>query len=275
MSFGQGDPFGSGGSTPDWAALAEDSERKRASRRRWMIIGGAALAAALVGGIVAVAVVSEGGGDPSGNPTQALPDPENLPPSPSQPQPSFEEKLPPAPPEDYLKNPGKDKAPISTATLFPDQKVTVNGRDYMVAATDATTDCASAATDGLAPLLETNDCRKIFRATLERNGLAVTVGIAVFPSVKDATAIKTGYEPNVKALSGGDVSEYCTRVVCRTTVNSLGRYAILTVAGHTNGEPAGDTDEPAKQTAVDGSNFGYARLIDRGQRQAEADAATS
>lgn len=271
MSFGQGDPVRSGQSTPDWAALAEESERRRSAKRRWLVLGGAALATALVGGIVAVAVVSEGGGDPSDNPTQALPDPEKLPPGPSQPQPTFDDELPPAPPQDYLKSPEKDKAPISTDTLFPEEAVTVNGRDYTREATDATTDCASAATDGLAPLLQAHGCQRMFRVTLERNGLAVTVGIAVFGSEEDAAAIKSDYAPNVEALSGGDVPAYCTRVVCRTTVNSLGRYAILTVSGHTDGSPAGDSDEPAKQTAVDGSNYGYARLIDRGEQQARAD----
>lgn len=274
MSFGQGDPYGSGGSTPDWTALAEESERERVRKRRWLLIGGATLAAALVGGIVAVAVVSEGGGDPSDNPTQALPTPEDLPSSPSQPQPSFEEELPPAPPEDYLKNPEKDKAPISTDTLFPDEKVTVNGRGYTVAGTSATTDCASAATDRLAAVLEQSGCEKMFRATLERDGLAVTVGIAVFSTVKDAAAVESGYKPNVKALTGGDVPAHCTHVECRTTVNALGRYAVLSVAGYTNGDPAGDGDEPGIQAAVDGSHFGYGRLMDRGRRQAEADTRT-
>ncbi len=272
MSFGQGDPFGSGGSTPDWTALAEESDRKRASKRRWLMVGAGAVATAVIAGIVAVAVVSEGGG-PSDNPSQALPTPEELPSSPSQPQPSFEEKLPPAPPQDYLKNPEKDKAPISADTLFPDAKMTVNGHTYARAATDATKDCASAAQGDLGTVLEKNDCRKMFRATFERDGLAFTLGIAVFESEADAAAVKTGYEPNVAALSGGDVPTFCRTVLCRTTVNALGRYALFTIAGHTNGEPASDTDEPAKQAAIDGSNYGYARLIDRGERQAEADAA--
>jgi hypothetical protein len=272
MSYGQGGPFGASGSTPDWAALAEESERRRARRRRWTMIGGAALAAALVGGIVGFAVVSESGGGPSDDPTQALPTPEELPSGPS-PQPTFEQKLPPAPPEDYLKNPEKDTAPISTETLFPDEKVNVDGRAYTRAATSSTKDCASAATDRLAPLLERNDCRRMFRVTLRREGLAVTVGLAVFASEKQAAAVKSDYEPNVEALAGDGVAEYCTDVECRTTVNSLGRYAVLTVSGHTDGTPAGDADEPAIQAALDGSAYGYDRLIDRGERQSEADAA--
>ncbi|MFR9675264.1 hypothetical protein [Streptomyces sp. TR06-5] len=269
MNYGQGDPFGSGGSTPDWAALAEESERKGAARRRRLVIGGAAVATLLVGGIVAVAVTTGSGGSPSDGPSQALPSPETLPP---EPEPSFEDKLPPAPPQDYLKDPEKDTAPLSTDTLFPEAKALVNGRDYTRAAKDATTDCASVASDALGKLLEQHDCRKLFRATLHNGGLAVTVGIAVLPTEQDAAAVKSDYEPNVDALSGGAVPEYCTDVECRTTVNSLGRYAIMTLAGHVDGEPAGDDDEPAKQAAIDGSNYGYERLVDRGRRQAEADA---
>lgn len=275
MSFGQGDPFGPGGSTPDWAALAEESERRHARKRRRLMIGGGALATVAIAGIVAVAVVSQRGGTPSDGPTQALPTPADLSAGPTQPQPSFEERVPPAPPQDYLKSPKKDTAPISTDTLFPDATVTVDGREYTREATDSTKDCASSAQGGLGAVLEKNDCRQLFRATYLRDGLAFTLGIAVFESESDAAAVKSGYEPNVASLSGGDVPEYCRTVVCRTTVNALGRYAFFTIAGHTDGEPAGDSDEVAKQTALDGSSFGYDRLIDRGRRQAEADARRS
>ncbi|MDT0380594.1 hypothetical protein RM572_17715 [Streptomyces sp. DSM 42041] len=280
MSFSQGDPFGrggaggsggSGGSTPDWAALAEESERKRASKRRWLMIGGGALATVAVAGIVAVAVVSENG-DPEDKPSQSLPTPEDLPSSPPQPEPTFEKELPPAPPQDYLKNPEKDKAPLDTGTLFPDTTITVNGREYTREAVDSTKKCTASAQGDLGPVLEKNDCREMFRATFVRDGLAFTLGIAVFDSEKDASAVKSGYEPNVESLSGGDVPTYCRTVVCRTTVNSLGRYGLFTISGHTDGKPAGDDDEPAKQVAVDGSNYGYSRLIDRGERQAAADA---
>ncbi|EST30239.1 hypothetical protein N566_21665, partial [Streptomycetaceae bacterium MP113-05] len=227
-----------------------------------------------VAGIVAVAVVSESGG-PDDEPSQSLPTPEELPSSPSQPEPSFEEELPPAPPQDYLKNPEKDQAPISTGTLFPDTTITVHGREYRRAAVDSTKTCTDSSQGGLGAVLKENDCRQMFRATFHRDGLAFTLGIAVLGSEKDASAVKAGYEPNVESLSGGDVPGYCRTVVCRTTVNALGRYALFTIAGHTDGTPAGDGDEPAKQVAVDGSTYGYSRLIDRGERQAAADAAAS
>ncbi|HET6633539.1 MAG TPA: hypothetical protein VFH77_00780 [Streptomyces sp.] len=275
MSFGQGgQPWGSGDSSgaPDWAALAEDTERSRARRRMWWMVGGGALATVLVAGIVATAVMTQGGSDPSDGPTQALPSAENLPPGSAQPKPSFKEELPPAPPRDYLADAERDTAPLSEDTLFPEKKVTVNGRSYAQAATDATDDCASSTQGKLGGLLKKYECDRMFRATYERDGLAVTVGVAVFDGEAQAAKIKQEYEPNVAALPGKGVPSFCRTVVCRTTVNSLGRYAIVTIAGHTDGTPADDSDKPAKQAALDGSDYAYGRIMQRGREEAAADA---
>lgn len=275
MSFGQGgQPWGSGDSSgePDWAALAADTERSRARRKRWWMVGGGALATVLVAGIVATAVITQSGSDPSDGPTHSLPSPENLPPGSEQPKPTFKEELPPAPPQDYLADAERDTAPLSEDTLFPEKKVTVNGRSYAQEATDATEDCDSAAQGKLGGLLKKYQCGRMFRATFERNGLAVTVGVAVFDGKAQAAKIKQEYEPNVAALSGSGVPSFCRTVVCRTTVNSLGRYAIVTIAGHTDGSPAGDSDTSAKQAALDGSDYAYGRIMQRGREEAAADA---
>lgn len=274
MSFGQGGPqWGAGGGpTPDWAALAEETERRRARRKRWLLVGGGALATVAVAGIVAVAVVNEGGGKSSADPSSSLPTPEDIPSSPGQPEPSFKEDRPPAPPEDFIGDPQKDTAPLSTETLFPDETVTVNGRKYARAATDSAKKCTSGAQAGLGPVLEKNGCGRFFRATYERGGLAFTLGIAVFDSKAAASAVKAGYKPNVASLSGGGVPTYCRSVTCRTTVNALGRYAFFTIAGHTDGKPAGASDEQAKQVALDGSEFGYGRILQRGKDQSAAEA---
>lgn len=275
MSFGQEGPaWGPGGSTPDWTALAEAAERKRARRRRLLLVGGGTLATAAVAGIVAAAVMTENGSGPSDKPSQSLPTPDDLPSGTDGPEPSFDEKLPPAPPEDYLKDPEKDKAPLSEDTLFPQEEVTLNGRAYALAAKDASPNCTAATQGGLGAVLEKYGCDRLFRATYERDGLAFTVGIAVFGSEAKASSVKEEYRPNVAALAGGDVPAYCRTVVCRTTVNSLGRYAFFSIAGHINGRPAGDDDEAAKRTALDGSNLGYGRVLQRGKDQSEADAGT-
>ncbi|MDJ1137662.1 hypothetical protein [Streptomyces iconiensis] len=271
MSFGQGGPdWGSGGSsTPDWTALAEQAERTRARRRRWMMAGGGALATAAVAGIVAVAVVNEGGGDASDKPSSSLPPPEDLPSSSAaEPDPTFkDEPPPPPPPKDFIADAQHDKAPLSITTLFPGKRVTVNGRPYKLADTSTSKKCADAAHAGLAPVLDRNKCETLYRATFTRDGLAVTVGIAVFQKTEPATRVKREYKPNLVALPGKGVPHFCRTVVCRTTANSLGRYAYFTIAGRTNGKESGPADKQAERAALDGSNYAYARILQRGRAQ--------
>lgn len=274
MSFGQGGPQrgAGGGATPDWSALAAESERRRVRRKRWLLVGGGALATAAVAGIVAVAVINEGGGDTSAKPSSSLPTPEDIPSSAGQPEPSFKEDRPPAPPQDFISDAKKDTAPLSEKSLFPHATITVDGRQYARAATDSTRKCADGAQSGLTAVLQNNGCDQFFRATYKRGGLVFTVGIAVFDTKANAAAVKTGYKPNVASLPGGDVPSFCRAVTCRTTVNALGRYAFFTIAGHTDGKPAGSSDAAAKQVALDGSDFGYRRVLQRGKDQSAAEA---
>ncbi|MGH3322986.1 MAG: hypothetical protein ACRDOV_00960 [Streptomyces sp.] len=238
-----------------------------------MIIGGSALATAAVAGIVAVAVVNEGGGgSASDKPSDSLPTAEDLPSStPGQPEPTFkDEPPPPPPPRDFVSDAERDKAPLSVGTLFPGKRVTINGRPYERAETDTSKNCADAAHAGLGPVLDKNDCRRLFRATYTNEGLAVTVGIAVFDDAKTALKVKSGYKPNLIALPGGGVPDFCRTVTCRTTVNSYGRYAYFTISGRTNGKPSPSSDTQAGRAGRDGSNYAYARILQRGKEQAAA-----
>lgn len=276
MSFGQGGPDSGPGdaSTPDWAALADESERERARRRRWMIAGAGALATVVVAGIVAVAVVNEGGsgGSASDKPSETLPTPEDLPSSTAgQPDPTFkDEPPPPPPPRDFVSDAKRDKAPLNVGTLFPSKKVSINGRPYKRASTDTSKGCTDAAHAGLGPVLSKNDCESLFRATYTRSGLAVTVGIAVFDDAATAAKVKKQYKPNLVALKGGGVPDFCRTVTCRTTANSYGRYAYFTIAGRTNGKPSTASDTKAEQAGRDGSTYAYARILKRGKEQAAA-----
>lgn len=277
MSFGQGGsgwggPGGPAGSTPDWAALAEEAERKRTRRRRWLLAGSGALATAAVAGIVAIAVVNESGGDDT--PSDSLPSPEDLPSS-TQPEPSFKDDAPPPPPpEDFISDAKRDKAPLSAKTLFPSGTAEVNGREYEKTKMDTSGDCADAAHAKLGPVLTDNDCENLYRATYSRGDHAVTVGIAVFEDTKAASQVKKDYKPNLKALPGGGISDFCRTVECRTTVNSLGRYAFFTIAGHSDGKKSTQSDKTAIRIGLDGSEFAKERIYQRGERQA-AKAASS
>jgi hypothetical protein len=273
MSFGHGGPeWGPGGSsTPDWAALAERAEQDRKRRRRWFLLGGGGLAAVAVAGIVAVAVVNESGDTgASDEPSKSLPSSED-PPVSGQPDPTFkDDPPPPPPPRDFVSDPERDKAPLNARTLYPGGKATVHGRTYTKHATDASGDCADAANPDLGAVLDKHDCEKLYRATYTRQGLVFSVGIAVFRDTSRAARVKDDYEPNLMALPGRGVPDFCRTVTCRTTANDFGRYAYFTIAGRTDGKPSTGSDKKAVQAARDGSDFAYARILQRGKDQAKA-----
>ncbi|UGY93136.1 hypothetical protein [Streptomyces gobiensis] len=274
MSFGQGGPgWGPGGpNTPDWNALAEDAEATRARKRRWLLLGGGALATVAVAAIVAVAVISEGNGSPSDTPSSALPTPEDLPSSPAQPEPTFNTEAPPPPPNphDYISDPKKDTAPLSTKTLFPVKKIKVNGRTFTRTATDSTKNCASLARGKLGPILTANKCREMHRATFTRDGIAITVGIAVFDSEAAAKKARDDAEPNVAPLPGGGTPEFCRASACRASANALGRYAYFTVSGYLNGTDVTEEETKARTAGLDVAKYAFLKIRQRGEAQAQA-----
>ncbi|MTE20582.1 hypothetical protein F0L17_16000 [Streptomyces sp. TRM43335] len=288
MSFGQGGPGrGPGGptgpqgppSTPDWAALAERSERRRARRRRLLVIGGGALATAVVAAIVATAVVSESGSDsetsdrPSAASSSAV---ETAPPDPEQPEPTFSSAPPPPPPPDpreILSDPKRDTAPLDAATLFPGDSMTTGGREYAKGATHSTGNCAAGTQGALGAVLTNNGCRELIRVTYRRGGVAATVGVAVFDSARAAAGAKEQAEPNIASLPGAGVPTFCRGVTCHTSANALGRYAYFTISGHTSGKDVTSADTAARQAGRDAADHAFARIVQRGRDQAAASVA--
>ncbi|MFJ3955249.1 hypothetical protein SLV14_004562 [Streptomyces sp. Je 1-4] len=271
MSFGQGGPFdgpgGSSSSTPDWGALAEESEaQSRRKRRLW--IGGGALAALAVAGIVTAAVMTSGGskgGKPTAAPTAsdeaAVPDD----------KPSFPDvSVPPPPnPRDYISDPKKDKAPLTPATLFPQKSMVVGEHTYPRTKTAATKDCTAGAQGPLVSSLSHNGCRKLLRATYSKGGVAVTVGIAVFDSPAKAAKVMNENKANLMPLPGGGVpSDFCQGTKCRMATNATGRYAYFTIAGYLNGKDVTGTETKARQIARDGGAYAFSQITQRGKDQA-------
>ncbi|WP_030619890.1 hypothetical protein [Streptomyces sclerotialus] len=271
MSFGDGGPYGPGGSgpssTPDWAALAEESEA-RSKRKRWLLIGGGALATLAVAGIVATAVITSNG---SGTPS-ALPSPEKLPDEPADPKPTFSDVSVPPPPDpmEYISDAKKDTAPLTAASLFPDKQLTAGGRTYPKATTSSTDSCTSVAQGGLGPVLKKHGCEKLLRATFSRDGVAVTVGVARFDTKAAAAAVKEEYKPNLAALAGGKVAPFCQATACRTSVNATGRYAYFTISGYLNGKAVTTSETQALQAGRDGAAYAWGRIMQRGRDQADA-----
>ncbi|MFE6738919.1 hypothetical protein [Streptomyces tubercidicus] len=269
MSFGQGGPFdgpgGSSSSTPDWGALAEESEAQ-ARRKRRLWIGGGVLAALAVAGIVTAAVMTGGskGGKPTAAPTaseEAVPDD----------KPSFPDvSVPPPPnPRDYITDPKKDKAPLTPATLFPQKSMVVGEHSYPRTKTATTKDCTAAAQGPLVSSLSHNGCRKLLRATYAKGGVAVTLGIAVFDSPAQAAKVMNENKANLMPLPGGGVpSDFCQGTKCRMATNATGRYAYFTIAGYLNGKDVTGTETKARQIARDGGAYAFSQITQRGKDQA-------
>ncbi|MFC7307486.1 hypothetical protein ACFQVC_25060 [Streptomyces monticola] len=280
MSFGQGGPqWGPGGpqepessGTPDWAALAEASE-SRNKRRKWLMIGGGALATAVVAGIVATAVVSANSKNDAKGP-EDLPASEEIPGSTSSPGPSFSETKPPPPPDpkEFISNAKKDKAPLSVDSLFPGTKYTKGSVVYKKAATSTTKSCPAATQGRLGTVLKNNGCQKIFRVTYTRDGMAVTVGVAVFDTDTQAGKAKeqADKDGNVTSLPGKGVPSFCRTSVCFTTINSYGRYGYFTTAGFTNGKAVTEKDQKVFTVAKDLEGLAFRQIHKRGEMQASA-----
>ncbi|MGK5529161.1 hypothetical protein [Streptomyces sp. URMC 129] len=281
MSYGQGGPawVPGGSNTPDWDALAADAERRR-GRRRLMLIGGSVLAALTISTLVALAIVNQSDDErvgASGTPSATLPDASGLPSGSDDAEPSFEETtLPPLPqPREFISDADKDLAPFEADTFWAGDSMEIDGRAYARAATDSVTDCAGATSPDLGAVLAEHGCTALLRATYTGEGVAVTVGVAQFPTEEDAQAAREdagGAGKYLLALTGGDAPSFCQLGGCRTTTNQVGRYTYFTIAGNSDGSPDSGDGTPAQQAARDGNDHAFASIIQRGEAQASASA---
>ncbi|WP_406474361.1 hypothetical protein [Streptomyces sp. NBC_01615] len=291
MSYGQGgqgqppwDPWKPGSQqpqwgsqnidrTPDWAALAEASE-SRNKRRRVLFIGGGALATVAVGAAVAVAVVSANGDSQASNQPSNLPATANIPSETTAPAPSFAPTSAPPPldPKDFISSAEKDTAALSPDILFPGTQLTMGDRVYRKGPTADTKSCTSAAKGTLPRVLTKNDCTRVLRVTYTRDGVAVTVGVAVFDTEAQATRAKGDADKKsiISSLSGNNVKSFCDEAVCRSTTNSYGRYAYFTLAGFTNGKDVTTKDTKVFTTGDDLAEFAFRQIRRRGEAQASA-----
>ncbi|MFF8913443.1 hypothetical protein ACF08M_08985 [Streptomyces sp. NPDC015032] len=274
MSFGQGGPsWGPGdGQTPDWAALADESAA-RSRRKKWLLIGGGVLATAAVGAIVATAVISTSDKNSGHRNASELPAPTDLPDDTAEPEPSFSSVAPPPPPDpkDYISDARKDRAPITADAFFPGRKLTMGDRVYAKGATQQTKNCAAPTKGALGPVLVDNGCDQVIRATYSKDGIAVTVGLAVFPTQAQAKRAAQQSSGSIATLSGSGVPAFCPAgSVCRRTANSYGRYAYFAITGYTSGKSVTRTDKNAYATGDDLTDFTFRQIRHRGELQASA-----
>ncbi|MCI4044547.1 hypothetical protein [Streptomyces sp. TRM75563] len=278
MSFGQGGAsWGPGGDgTPDWAALADESAA-RARRKKLLMISGGALATVAIGAIVTTAVVTSNGGKGKADKNASqLPAPAELPEDTSAPEPSFSSVAPPPPPDpkEFISSAEKDKAPITVDGFFPGKKLTMGDRVHLKGATSSAANCATGTQGALGSILANNGCTQLIRATYRKDGVAVTVGIAVFET--EARAKKTADQASggLASLSGGGVDTFCRGgTVCLRTANSYGRYAYFSVGGFLNGKRVTTADKDVYAVSKDLTNFAFRQIHRRGQIQASQAAA--
>ncbi|GFH36135.1 hypothetical protein [Streptomyces pacificus] len=268
-----GEPVSS--STPDWAALA-DASAARVRRRRWLLIGAGGAATAAVAAIVAMAVVFTGDAAPSGKNAGELPSAAELPGRTAGPEPSFSTVAPSPPPDprDFVSSAKKDTAPLSADTLFPGGKLTMGDRVYAKGPTARTADCASAAQGTLAAALRSHGCDQVIRATYTRGQVAVTVGVAVFPTEAQARLAANQSARGIAPLSGSGTGAFCKGgPVCRFVGNSYGRYAYFTTTGYASGKSVTKGDSEAFRPGDDLAEFTFRQIVRRGEIQASAAAA--
>ncbi|MFE7950700.1 hypothetical protein [Streptomyces sp. NPDC057426] len=259
------------GGTPDWGALADASAAGR-RRKRWLVIGGGVLAALVVGAVVATAVVNSNKGDNAGKNGTVTPTGSAAPSDSPTPGPTFSSVAPPPPPnpKDYISDGKKDKAPLSAEGLFPGKKLTMSGRAYKKGATSSTADCASVTQGGLGAVLKKNGCDRVIRATYVKDGVAITVGVAVFPTEAAALKAKNQASGGIAPLAGAGVKDFCRATVCLRRANSIGRYAYFTQAGFTDGKKVTTSDKGVFQASDDLGTFAFNQIYARGKSQASA-----
>ncbi len=143
---------------------------------------------------------------------------------------------------------------------------------YKKGPTADTKDCASAAQGTLGKVLTANGCGRLMRVTYTKDGIAVTLGVAVFDSEAQATKAKGQADKKsiVKPLSGGGVKAFCNGAVCRSTTNSYGRYAYFTLAGFPTGKDVTPKDTKVFRTGDDLAEFAFTQIRRRGEAQASA-----
>ncbi len=219
-----------------------------------MMIGGGVLGAAALAGIV-LTTMALTGGKPTPSPTAtALKSPT------ASPKPTT-----PTTPAEVLSSVTTDTAQTAIATLFPAQKPTIQGRQYVLTAHD-TDECAKGSEHGLAEALAAKNCARGYRVTYVSGPTEVTVGVFTFRDAASASAaMKNAGSGTVTPLVAGHVTPFCQNVACQTTAAALGRYLYFTIAGPGNGKPADGTDQASLLAARDIATSVHDTLYARGK----------
>lgn len=180
---------------------------------RLLLIGGGVLATLGVGTAVAMAVVSANGSDEASGRPSSLPATADLPSASATPSFAPTSAPPPLDPKEFVSSKAKDSAPNGPDIMFPGRQLTMGSAVYKKAAKADTTNCVTAVQGTLPKVLTDNNCTRLMRVTYVKDGVAVTVGVAVFDTEAQALKAKGQADKSsiVKALTGTDAKSFCSR----------------------------------------------------------------
>ncbi|MFF0293498.1 hypothetical protein ACFYST_26855 [Kitasatospora sp. NPDC004614] len=242
---------------PDWEALAQQNEAQSRSKKRVALIGGGLAAVLVVGGIVGASIYLTNGkarvdaqpttgtsssGQPNGGGGDASPS------ASASASGGGKGSVTPQKAEDAISQGSTDKADASVQTMFPDDKVTVQGRVYTRAAVDFSGACGDVTTNGLGPVLRDQICKGLYRATYLSDKQVITVGIAVFDDKVQAVKVDQGFKGNMQVLPADGAPKVCggDATGCKSDHKTFGRYTYITISGNKDGSAVGDGDQATK-----------------------------
>ena len=192
----------------------------------------------------------------------------------SAPEPSFSSVAPPPPPDpkDYIADAKKDTAPVTVGRPLPRQEADHGrprlrqGRHRRARRTAPRPPRAPSARSSTS-----NGCDQVIRATYSKDGIAVTVGVAVFGTeaeAKKAAQQATGGIASAQRRGRPDLLP--RRSGLPATANSYGRYAYFTVGGFTSGKNVTTADKAVYAVGDDLADFTFRQIRHRGEVQASA-----
>ncbi|MFI1092169.1 hypothetical protein [Streptomyces sp. NPDC020917] len=243
---------------PDWSAMADrqEADRKRKRRMRVVIASVVVLAVAAAGTVVALTLGGKkGGGDAVADDTT-----QSATPSASA---SASTSASPSPSGSPTPSGGQATPTLQGSDLFAATSLPVNGQKFDRKMTSHATPCWKGTQGGLGPGLDHNQCSQIVLATYVSGKDAVTVGVLVFPTPAQATAVNSDFKGTLSPLTGkaGIPKNFCAKVPCAVTHAVHGRYLYTTIAGPNSGT-AGDKDTDAIAAGQGIAAYALSRLLE-------------
>lgn len=158
-----------------------------------------------------------------------------------------------APPRD-ISSRAVDAEPLTVDEVFPNDEIVINPSEppYAVLQTQETEDCAAAAAEELAELLNDLGCSQVVRATIRSpdEDYVITTGIFNLESEADAEEAYNGVLPLIESGAGrflgllaGEGTESFVLSDTRVGVDYRGHYLLYAVIARADGTEFGASDD--------------------------------